>query len=148
MPIAFTSFYGKLSKLDKKLTIPADTAMLIREQVARANGCAFCIDANRWAAINRAGVEEAKVDALEDYETSTLFTDPERAALEYATEVTRDKEVQAHTFAGLRRYYDERQVCEIVWLVASEHLYNLNNIALGIESEGYCQVPARSNVEV
>jgi hypothetical protein len=25
-----------------------------------------------------------------------------------------------------------------VWLVASEHLYNLNNIALNIGSDGFC----------
>ena len=148
MPFAFTGFYGKLGKLDKKLTIPAETAVLVREQVARTNVCAFCIDANRWAAINKAGVEAAKLDALEDYDASPLFTDAERAALEYATEVTREKEVRADTFAALRRHYDERQICEIVWLVASEHLYNINNIALGIESEGYCNVPARSSVEV
>ena len=148
MPFAFTGFYGKLSRLDKKLTIAPDTAALIREQVARTNVCAFCIDANRWAAINRAGVDEAKLDALEEYDNSPLFTDGERAALDYATEVTREKDVRADTFAALRRHYDERQVCEIVWLVASEHLYNINNIALGIESAGYCKAPARSNVEV
>jgi alkylhydroperoxidase family enzyme len=148
MPFAFTGFYGKLARLDKKLTIPAETAVLIREQVARTNVCAFCMDANRWAAINKAGVDEAKLDALEDYDSSPLFSDAERTALEYATEVTREKEVRADTFADLRRHFDERQVCEIVWLVASEHLYNINNIALGIESEGYCSVPARSNVGV
>ena len=140
MPFAFTSFYGKLAKLDKRLTLSADTALLIREQVARTNVCAFCIDANRWAAINKAGVEEAKLDALEDYDASPLFTDAERAALDYATEVTREKDVRDDTFAALRRHYDERQVCEIVWLVASEHLYNINNVALNIGSAGMCEL--------
>jgi alkylhydroperoxidase family enzyme len=148
MPFAFTSFYGKLSKLDKKLTIPTETALLVRQQVARTNVCAFCIDANRWAAINKAGVEEAKLDALEDYNASELFSDAERTALDYATKVTSEKEVDPDTFATLGRHYDERQICEIVWLVASEHLYNINNIALGIGADGYCKVPARSNVEV
>lgn len=141
MPFAFTGFYGKVPKLDKKLGLPPETALLIRQQVARTNVCAYCIDANRWAAIKKSAANEAKFDALEDYERSPLFTDAERAALDFVTEVTNDKEVGADTFAALQRHYDERQMCEIAWLVASEHLYNINNIALGIGSDGYCKVP-------
>jgi hypothetical protein len=47
--------------------------------------------------------------------------------------------VSPDTFAGLSRHYSEREICEIVWLVASEHLYNLNNIGLNIESDGLCE---------
>jgi AhpD family alkylhydroperoxidase len=142
MPFAFTGFYGKLPKLDKKLSLPSETALLIRQQVARTNVCAYCIDANRYAAIKKSTANEAKFDLLDDYHTSPLFTDAERAALDYVTEVTNDKDVRADTFASLQRYYDERQICEIAWLVASEHLYNINNIALGIGSDGYCKLPA------
>jgi hypothetical protein len=45
LPPAFGMFYGKVSKLDKKLTLPPKTVMLIREQVARINVCLFCISA-------------------------------------------------------------------------------------------------------
>jgi alkylhydroperoxidase family enzyme len=142
VPFAFTRFYGKVSKLDRKLSLPADTALLIRQQVARTNVCAFCIDANRWAAIRSSAANEAKFDALGDYHASPLFTDAERAALDYATEVTAEKEVHPETFAAVSAHYDERQICEIAWLVASEHLYNINNAALGIGADGYCKVPA------
>ena len=47
MPFAFAQFYGKIGQLDKKLTLPAETVMLIREQVARINVCLFCIDIGR-----------------------------------------------------------------------------------------------------
>src|SRR5206468_1390443 len=50
MPGAFMSWYGKIGKLEKKLEISADTAMLIREHVATINGCGYCMDANKWAA--------------------------------------------------------------------------------------------------
>jgi AhpD family alkylhydroperoxidase len=143
MPFAFTSFYGKLSKLDRKLELPAETALLIRQQVARVNVCEFCIDANRYAAIKKSGSNQAKFDALGDYPSSPVFTDAERAALDYATEVTRNKGVDQSTFDALARHYSERQICEIVWLVASEHLYNINNLALNIGSAEMCKVPAR-----
>jgi hypothetical protein len=37
-----------------------------------------------------------------------LFTDAERAALDYATELTGGKKVEPGTFARLARYYSER----------------------------------------
>jgi alkylhydroperoxidase family enzyme len=53
MPSASTSFYGKVGKLDKKLTVSSEMTMLIRERVASTNTCRYCMDANRWAAIKQ-----------------------------------------------------------------------------------------------
>src|SRR5580693_1920293 len=64
LPIAFGMFYGKISELDKKLKLPAETAMLLREQVARTNVCLFCIDIGRYYAI-KSSMNEAKFEALE-----------------------------------------------------------------------------------
>jgi hypothetical protein len=44
LPPSFGLFYSKISKLDKKLLLPPETALLIREQVAHINMCLFCID--------------------------------------------------------------------------------------------------------
>src|SRR5262245_60425297 len=85
LPAAFGLFYQKVSKLDKKLLLSRETVLLIREQVARINVCSFCMDIGRSFAI-KATMDEAKFDALEQYRTSTLFTDAERAALDYVTE--------------------------------------------------------------
>jgi alkylhydroperoxidase family enzyme len=139
LPLAFMMFYGKVSRLDKKLHLNHEIAALIRQQVARVNVCGFCIDIGRWAAI-KASMNEAKFDALEHYKTSPLFTTAERAALDYATELTRDKKVDPDTFARMARFYPEREICEIVWLVASEHLYNLTNIGLNIHSDMLCEM--------
>ncbi len=81
----------------------------------------------------------AKFDALDEYRTSPLFSDAERAALDYATELTEESHVSPDTFAELARHYSEREICEIVWLVASEHLYNINNIGLNIGSDCLCE---------
>ena len=139
LPVAFGLFYGKISKLDKKLLLPPETAMLIREQVAHINVCLFCIDIGRMFTI-RASMNQAKFDALEEYRTSSLFTEAERAALDYVTELTKDKKVTPNTFATLSRYYSERAICEIVWLVASEHVYNMTNIGLNIHSDMLCDI--------
>jgi alkylhydroperoxidase family enzyme len=139
MPLAFSQFYGKVGKLDKKLLLPPETVMLIRERVARINVCLFCIDIGRMFTI-KASMNQAKFDALEEYRTSPLFNDAERAALDYVTELTKEKQVNPDTFARMAKYYSEREICEIVWLVATEHLYNVSNIGLNIHSDMLCDL--------
>jgi len=139
MPLAFGKFMGQISQLDKKLTLPAETVMLVRERVARLNICLFCIDIGRAFAI-KAGMNEAKFDAINDYATSHLFTDADRAALDYVTELTRDRQVKQETFTRLGKHFSERAICDIVWLVASEHVYNMTNIGLNIHSDMLCDI--------
>jgi hypothetical protein len=139
LPVGFGLFYGKIGSLDKKLQLPPETVMLIREQVARINVCLFCIDIGRSFTI-RASMNQAKFDALEQYRTSPLFSEAERAALDYVTELTRDKKVNPGTFARMANHHSERAICEIVWLVASEHVYNMTNIGLNIHSDMLCDL--------
>jgi alkylhydroperoxidase family enzyme len=139
LPVAFGLFSSKISRLDKKLLLPPETVMLIREQVARINICLFCMDIGRSFVI-KASMNEAKFDALEEYRTSALFSEAERAALDYVTELTKEKKVNPETFARMSRHYSEREICEIVWLVASEHFYNMTNIGLNIHSDMLCDI--------
>jgi alkylhydroperoxidase family enzyme len=139
MPVAFGMFVGKIAKLDKKLTLSPELAMLVREQVARINVCEFCMDIGRAFAI-KASMSEAKFEALADYRTSPLFSEAERTVLDYVTELTRDKQVNPETFARMATHFSERAICEIVWLVASEHFYNMTNIGLNIHSDMLCDI--------
>jgi alkylhydroperoxidase family enzyme len=93
----------------------------------------------------KASMKQAKFDALEEYRSSALFNDAERAALDYATELTNKKKVEPATFAQLSTHYSEREICEIVWLVASEHVYNLTNIGLNIHSDMLCDINRKRN---
>jgi alkylhydroperoxidase family enzyme len=143
MPTAFLRFYGNVSRLDSKLTLPRQTAILIRERVASINGCQYCMDASRWFALTKSPDVVPKLDALADYQVSPLFTSAERAALGYVSELVEHRAVSPGTFAELSRHFSEREICDIVWLVASEHVYNMTNIGLGIGSDGLCQLRAR-----
>ncbi len=97
------------------------------------------LDAN---APRRSRENEARFDALSDYRTSARFSHAERAALDYVTELTRDKSVSGATFAELARHDGEREIYDIVWLVANEHLFDLN-IGLNIGSDGFCDMLAK-----
>lgn len=71
LPLAFGIFYGKISKLDKKLELSPEMVMLVREHVAHLNVCLFCVDIGRSFTI-KASMNQAKFDALEEYRTSPL----------------------------------------------------------------------------
>jgi AhpD family alkylhydroperoxidase len=142
LPLAFGAFYGKIGQLDKKLELPEELVMLVRIQVARTNVCEFCIDIARAFAVEKS-MSQAKLDALAEYATSPLFTELERAALDFATKLTREKKMDPQTFGRLASCFSERAICEIVWLIASEHLYNVANIGLNIHSDMLCK-PART----
>jgi len=143
LPAAFGMFYAKIAQLDKKLTLPPETILLIREQVARVNICLFCMDIGRSFTI-KASMNEAKFDALDQFRTSPLFSEAERAALDYVTELTKEKKVSPDNFARLSRHFSERQICEIVWLAASEHIYNITNIGLNIHSDMLCDLSRKN----
>jgi alkylhydroperoxidase family enzyme len=143
LPAGFIQFYGKLNELDSELQLPSETRLLIRERVARLNICLFCIAANRAYTI-RGSMNQAKFDELEQYKTSPLFSEAERAALDYVTELTSEKKVSPNTFARLSVYYSERKICEIVWLVASEHLNNITNLGLNIHSDMLCEITRKA----
>jgi alkylhydroperoxidase family enzyme len=144
LPTAIGMFYGKISTLDKKLQLSRQTVFLVREQVARINVCLFCTDIGRFFAMKEA-MSEAKFDALPEYSTSPLFTEAERAALDYVTELTQEKKVSQGTFDRLAAHYSEREICEIIWLVATEHVYNLTNLGLNIHSDMLCDISRKAS---
>ena len=136
MPLAFGSFYGKVSRLDKKLKLRKETAHLIREQVASTNSCLWCMDATRWFALKGPKENLARLDALPEYKTSTLFTDADRAALDYAKELTGTKAVKPETFARLQRHYSEREICDI-----ESHRVRFTNVRGAIIGRWSCRRP-------
>jgi alkylhydroperoxidase family enzyme len=144
MPLAFTNWGGKAYRLEKKLKLSHDTATLVRARVAGINLCTWCMDAERWFVRTKTPHLLPKLDAINGYRTSPMFSDKERAALNYATELTELRHVSPETFDTLSRHYSEREICEIVWLVASENLSNISNLGLGIGSDGLCEISGNS----
>lgn len=141
LPPAFGSFVGKISRLDKKLVLPQDIQFLVRQRVAQLNTCSFCIDIGRYFAMKE-HVAEEKIGALERYDQSPLFNERERAALDYVTELTRDRRISPAAIARLKANFSDREICEIAWLVAGEHVYNMINVGLNIHSDMLCRVSA------
>lgn len=143
MPLAYTNWMGKVYKLNNKLKLSSDTERLVRERVNSINTCTWCMDADRWYVINKMPHLVPKLDALHEYQISSLFSDKERAALDFATELTEHKHVSPDTFQTLSGHYSEREICEITWIVSTNHLFNINNLGLGIGSDRLCEINRR-----
>ena len=57
---------------------------------------------------SRLGVSTEKLEALNDYATSPLFSDAEKVALEYADAITDTRrDVDDELFARVQRHYDD-----------------------------------------
>lgn len=121
----------------KKIRLEPELHILIGVHTAQTNGCGWCTDFGRSMVI-RDNLSMKKFDALSEYKTSPLFSDRERAALSYAEEATRNKRVSDATFDELQKHFKDWEIAEINWINAIENYYNLINIPLEIESDGFC----------
>ncbi len=139
MPFSFGSFSGKISQLDKKLQLPAESVMLVRQRVAEVNVCLFCIDISRAFTI-QSSMNQSKFDQLGEYGTSKLFSEKERVMLDFVTLLARDRRMDKEMFDELAKHYSEREICEIIWITATEFYYNIGNIGMNIHSDMLCDI--------
>ena len=87
---------------------------------------------------SKLGVSNEKIDALPNHATSPLFTDAEKAALEYADAMTdTSRDVSDELFARLRQHYDEDTIVELTMIVAWENASSRFNRAFRIPSQGF-----------
>ena len=82
------------------------------------------------------GVSEEKIDALPNYETSDLYSEVERLALEFADAMTlTGRDVSDELFARLRAFYDDDALTELTATIAWENASSKFNRALGVPSQ-------------
>ena len=77
-----------------------------------------------------------------NWRDSTLFSPAERVALEYAERITyTDRQVDDALFAEVKKHFTEPEIVELTAAVALENFRSKFNVALGIESQGFCVLP-------
>ena len=87
---------------------------------------------------SRFGVPTEKIDALPDYATSPLYSDAEKAALEYADAMTDTRrDVDDALFARLQQHYDDDTIAELTMHIAWENASSRFNRAFRIPSQGF-----------
>jgi len=89
---------------------------------------------------SRNGVSTEKIEAINDYLKSPLFTDAEKVALEYADAITDTaQDVDDELFSRMRQHYDDDTIAELTMIIAWENSSSRFNRAFRVPSQGFWQ---------
>jgi AhpD family alkylhydroperoxidase len=127
-------------------TLPASVRELAVYWTARAIGCSWCVDFG--AMLQRLdGLDMERLKDVDNYTTSTAFSDDERAAIAYADAMTTDPHtVTDEQVADLRARFGDAGVFELTYQIGVENMRARMNTALGITEQGFnsgdaCRIP-------
>lgn len=111
---------------------------LVKIRVSQINGCLFCIDMHTTEA-RKAGETEQRIYHLNAWRESALFTDAERAALEYAEAATElgSHGVSDEIWAGVEKHFDEGERGGLVAITAQINLWNRVGVPLRMQPGGH-----------
>lgn len=108
---------------------------LVSYVASRAAGCRYC-QAHTSHTAHRRGVDEEKIRAAFEYETSPLFDERERAALRLAQSASLvPNETHPEHFVALREHFDDEEIVELVAVVALFGFLNRWNDTMATELE-------------
>lgn len=138
-PVVFAALallYGAFNRYGSPLS-PA-LRSLVTVRVSQINHCSFCIDINS-ATLMKRGVSMEKIGALSEWRTSTLFSDEEKLALEYAEAVTMTSScVNYGLLQRLKEEWSDDTIVELTGLIAFQNLSSKFNSALDVPAQGFC----------
>lgn len=127
-PLAGTVMGG--GKLDRGLK------QMIAAVVSGAAGCRYCQAHTTHGAVHGGGIDEAKIAQVWDYARCDLFTGAERAALDLALAAGQNPNgAAAEHFAALREHFSDREIVEIVAVIALFGFLNRWNDTLATRLE-------------
>ncbi len=116
-------------------TVDRGLKRLIAHVASRAAGCRYCMAHTAGGAM-RFGIDEAKVAAVWDYQTSPLYSEAERVTLDFALAAgSVPNGVTDEMYTALRRYWTEEQIVEIVAVISMFGFLNRWNDTLATPLE-------------
>jgi uncharacterized peroxidase-related enzyme len=108
---------------------------LVANAASKSAGCQYCV-AHTAESAHHASVEDSKISAIGQFETSPLFTEAERVALRFAKRAAEvPNAVTAEDFATLRQHYSDEEIVEIVSVISYFGFLNRWNDTFGTELE-------------
>jgi AhpD family alkylhydroperoxidase len=124
--------YLEKSSIEKKLQY------LIEYRVSQINGCAYCLDMHSKD-LRAGGETEQRIYMISAWRESPVYTDRERAALEWAEAVTvlGDGHVSDEVYEVARKQFNEQELIDLTMCVVAINGWNRLNIAFRTEAGGY-----------
>ena len=132
-----TATYQALLALEASLKLDNPLKDLIKIRVSQTNGCVFCVDMHvKEAKLH--GERELRLYHLPVWRESALFSEKERAALQWAETLTRlaDHHVSDADYAAVRAYFDEEELVALTHVINTINTWNRLNAAFATPAGG------------
>ena len=108
---------------------------LVAHFASRAAGCQYC-EAHSLVAAKIHDVPQDKLDAIWEYQTSPLYSDAERVALDFAMAAgSVPNAADAELFARMREHWSEAQIVQILGAVCLYGFLNRWNDTMATDLE-------------
>jgi uncharacterized peroxidase-related enzyme len=134
-PEILRAFSELITQIWRTGTLPQPLKPLIAIVSSVAAGCRYC-QAHEAVDAKMRGVPDEKISAIWDFERSPLYDDAERAVLRFARDASLvPNEVTPASFEGLRRYWDDGQIVEILAVVGLFGFLNRWNDSMATDLE-------------
>jgi alkylhydroperoxidase family enzyme len=99
-------------------TVPREVKQLVAHIASKTAGSRYC-QAHTIYGLSRTDIDEARFASLWEYESSSLFSAAEKAALDFASAASSvPNAVTDNLTDQLRQYWDDGQVVEIMGVIA------------------------------
>ena len=123
---ALNAFAFAVDEAAAKSGIEAETVHLLKVRISQINGCSFCLDMHIIDA-RAEGVGEQRLNLLAAWRhASGIYSDRERAALEFAEEITRLEQsgVGDDVYSRVREAFTEEQTGNLVFIATAMNSWN------------------------
>lgn len=122
---------------DKDSEVNLGFKRLVAYMASRTHGCNYSM-AHAAEASHRVGMDEAKLEAVIDYNTSPLFSAAERVALDYAVAAaSQPNGVTGELMGKMKQHWTDAQIVEITGVIALNGFLNRwsDTLAVPLEPE-------------
>lgn len=108
---------------------------LLAHMASFAAGCQYC-KAHTTVSATRHGIDEEKMAAIYDYQSSPLFSDAERVALDFALAAgSVPNGVSDELYAQLATHWDEEEIVEMLGVICMFGVFNRWNDSMATPLE-------------
>lgn len=127
-----TELYLKQSGFDLKLM------ELVKYRVSQLNKCGYCLDMHHQEAL-ALGESELRLHTLISYKECPYFEDHEKAALEFAENLTLTAQIAVddQLYGLLKKYYSEEQISILTLAITQINAWNRINKTVGAVPGSY-----------
>jgi len=113
---------------------------LVKMRASQINGCAYCLDKHSKDA-RRAGETEQRLYLLSAWHESPLYSERERAALQWTDALTKIAETHAPdpAYDAVRRQFGDKELVDLSTLIGLINLWN--RLAIGFRYQHPVEPP-------